>query len=97
MPTYVFANMTWTGTVSSATTILTWGPNNGAMFTLSPDDQNNQKGNYLFPAGFTSIVNPYWLDLYLKGDMLLLFNSKKTFIKGIILLKVSTLSQNSTF
>lgn len=60
MPTYVFINMKWTGTISSTSRIVQWGPNNGAMFTLGPDDENNRNGNNLFPAGFCSIVNPYW-------------------------------------
>jgi hypothetical protein len=60
MPTYVFVNMSWTGTIPNSQPIMNWGPNNGAMFTLGPDDQNNLKGNYLFPAGFVSIVHPYW-------------------------------------
>ena len=60
MPTYLFVIITWAGALSSSSQIMNWGPNNGAMFTLSPDDQNNPKGNYLFPAGFTSIVHPYW-------------------------------------
>ena len=61
MPTYVFANMTWTGSVGNGASIVTWGENNGAMLTLGNDDLNNVKGNYLFPPGFVSIVHPYWL------------------------------------
>ncbi|CAF1388475.1 unnamed protein product [Adineta ricciae] len=60
MPTYVFVNMKWTGTFSDDFSMLKWGPNNGAMFTLGPDDEKNLSGNKLFPAGFCSIVNPYW-------------------------------------
>ncbi|CAF4040020.1 unnamed protein product [Adineta steineri] len=60
MPTYVFVNMKWTGIVPDDSSLLKWGPNNGAMFTLGPDDEQNLKGNKLFPAGFNSIVNPYW-------------------------------------
>ena len=66
MPTYVFVNMQWTGTSSIPPfdSVIRWGPNNGAMFTLGPDDQRNQSlvnaGNYLFPKGFTSILHPYW-------------------------------------
>lgn len=63
MPTYVFVNMKWTGTPSGGS-IMNWGPNNGAMFTLGPDDQVNtavvNAGNHLFPPGITSIVHPYW-------------------------------------
>ena len=60
MPTYVFINMKWTGVISDDFSMLQWGPNNGAMFTLGPDDEKNLDGNTLFPAGFCSIVNPYW-------------------------------------
>ncbi|CAF1388780.1 unnamed protein product [Rotaria magnacalcarata] len=60
MPTYVFVNMKWTGVTSDRSSILKWGPNNGAMFTLGPDDEKNLNGNKLFPVGFCSIVNPYW-------------------------------------
>ena len=60
MPTYVFVNMKWTGTFSDDFSMLKWGPNNGAMFTLGPDYEKNLSGNKLFPAGFCSIVNPYW-------------------------------------
>ncbi|CAF4949646.1 unnamed protein product, partial [Rotaria sp. Silwood1] len=60
MPTYVFVNMKWTGVISDQSSLLQWGPNNGAMFTLGPDDEKNLNGNKLFPAGFCSIVNPYW-------------------------------------
>ncbi|CAF0723862.1 unnamed protein product [Adineta steineri] len=60
MPTYVFINMKWTGVVPDDASLLQWGPNNGAMFTLGPDDENNLNGNKLFPAGFNSIINPYW-------------------------------------
>jgi hypothetical protein len=52
--------MQWTGVISDQSSLLQWGPNNGAMFTLGPDDENNLNGNKLFPAGFCSIVNPYW-------------------------------------
>jgi hypothetical protein len=60
MPTYVFVNMKWTGVTSDQSEMVQWGPNNGAMFTLGPDDEKNLYGNTLFPAGFCSIVNPYW-------------------------------------
>jgi hypothetical protein len=64
MPIYMFKNMKWTGTVADNRQIVMWGENNGAMFTLSPDDEKNQTlvaaGNYLFPPGITSLVNPYW-------------------------------------
>jgi len=60
MPTYVFVNMKWTGVTSDESSILQWGPNNGAMFTLGPDDEKNFNGSKLFPAGYCSIVNPYW-------------------------------------
>ncbi|CAF1453777.1 unnamed protein product [Adineta steineri] len=60
MPTYVFVNMKWTGVVPDDSSLLKWGPNNGAMFTLGPDDEQNLNGNKLFPAGFNSIVNPFW-------------------------------------
>lgn len=60
MPTYVFVNMKWIGTISDDLPIIKWGPNNGAMFTLGPDDETNTQGNKLFPAGFCSIVHPYW-------------------------------------
>ncbi len=60
MPTYVFVNMQWTGTIGESTKILEWSANNGAMFTLSPDDEKNLNGNKLFPAGFCSIIHPYW-------------------------------------
>ncbi len=64
MPTYLFVNMKWTGSIPSDQPIVNWGPNNGAMFTLGPDDIKNQTlvnaGNYLFPPGFVSVVNPYW-------------------------------------
>jgi hypothetical protein len=56
--------MKWTGSIPSDQPIVNWGPNNGAMFTLGPDDIKNQTlvnaGNYLFPPGFVSVVNPYW-------------------------------------
>jgi hypothetical protein len=60
MPTYVFVNMKWTGVTYDQSSLLQWGPNNGAMFTLGPDDEKNLNGNKLFPAGFSSIVNRYW-------------------------------------
>lgn len=60
MPTYVFVNMKWTGSIGGS--IVNWGPNNGAMFTLGPNE-NNADGNYLFPAGFVSVVHPYWYNL----------------------------------
>jgi hypothetical protein len=60
MPTYVFINMQWTGVVPDDYSMLKWGPNNGAMFTLGPDEEKNVDGNRLFPAGFCSIVHPYW-------------------------------------
>lgn len=64
MPTYVLVNMKWTGTIPDTRSIVNWGPNNGAMFTLGPDDQKNSTlvntGNYLFPRGITSIVHPNW-------------------------------------
>jgi len=65
MPTYVFVNMSWTGSLSNTDSVVTWSSasgleNNGAMFTLGNDDLNNSKGNYLFPANFVSIPNPYW-------------------------------------
>ena len=60
MPTYVFVNMKWIGVVSDTSRIVQWGKNNGAMFTLGPGEETNLKGNNLFPAGFCSIVNPYW-------------------------------------
>ena len=52
--------MKWTGVVPDDRSILQWGPNNGAMFTLGPDEEKNINGNQLFPAGFSSIVHPYW-------------------------------------
>jgi hypothetical protein len=58
MATYMFVKMQWTGVISETSKIIQWGDNNGAMFTLGPDESLN--GNYLFPAGFRSIVNPYW-------------------------------------
>ena len=61
MPLYVFVNLQWNGVISDNLRILQWGPNNGAMFTLGPDDEKNLNGNKLFPAGFCSIVHPYWL------------------------------------
>lgn len=60
MPTYVFINMVWTGTISDDAPIIQWGPNHGAMFTLGPDDEQSLTGNKLFPAGYSSIVHPYW-------------------------------------
>ena len=59
MPTYVFINIKWTGTINDGS-IVDWGPNNGAMFTLGPDDETNLSGNYLFPPGFVSVIHPYW-------------------------------------
>ena len=55
MATYMFVNMQWTGTVSESYKIIQWGDNNGAMYTLGPDESLN--GNYLFPAGFRSICS----------------------------------------
>ena len=60
MPTYVFVNMKWNGIISDNSEIVQWGPNNGAMFTLGPDDEQNLNGNKLFPTGFCSIIHPYW-------------------------------------
>ncbi|CAF3008670.1 unnamed protein product [Rotaria sp. Silwood2] len=60
MPTYVFVNMKWTGVISDEFSLLKWGPNNGAMFTLGPDEEQNLTGNKLFPAGFCSIAHSYW-------------------------------------
>jgi len=38
-----------------------WGINNGAMMTLSPPECANADGSAnFFPAGFCSVVNPYW-------------------------------------
>ncbi|CAF1148840.1 unnamed protein product [Rotaria sordida] len=75
MPTYVFVNMKWTGVISDDRPILKWGPNNGAMFTLGPDDEKNFNGNKLFPAGFCSIVNPYWSYLLALDNGASCFNS----------------------
>ena len=53
MPTYLFVNMTWKG--DSPKAIVKWHSgdgrphNNGAMFTLSPED--DLSGNPLFPKG----------------------------------------------
>jgi hypothetical protein len=66
MPTYVFVNMKWTGVISDRQSLIQWGPNNGAMFTLGPDDEQNLNGNKLFPAGFCSIVHPYWYNVSFK-------------------------------
>ena len=61
MPTYLFVNMSWIGEAKKPS--LRWhsnskSTNNGAMFTLAPDDPLN--GNVLFPKGYRSIVHPYW-------------------------------------
>jgi len=38
-----------------------WGTNNGAMMTLSPPECANANGkSNFFPAGFCSVVNPFW-------------------------------------
>jgi len=64
MPTYIFTNMSWIGDVNRAKAIIQWhtgdgrGSNNGAMFTLGPNDLLN--GNPLFPKDFRSIIHPYW-------------------------------------
>ena len=60
MPTYLFVNMSFIGDSQQAS--ITWHSgkqtNNGAMFTLAPDDPLN--GNSLFPQGFRSIIHPLW-------------------------------------
>ncbi len=60
MPTYLFVNMSWIGEAKKPS--ITWHSgkitNNGAMFTLPPDDP--LLGNELFPKGFRSIIHPYW-------------------------------------
>lgn len=76
MPTYLFLNMTWRGENSKA--IVKWHDgefrdhNNGAMFTLGPDDKSI--GNPLFPQGYRSIVHPYW-------TYLLELDNKQTCVK----------------
>jgi hypothetical protein len=62
MPTYVFVNCSFDNmTPTNQKNWIEWGENNGAMFTLGPDDcPLNTKGNPMFPAGYCSIINPYW-------------------------------------
>ena len=77
MPTYLFVNMTWRDE-SKSKAIVKWHDaefrdhNNGAMFTLSPED--NLNGNPLFPKGYRSIIHPYW-------QYLLDIDNKKTCVK----------------
>ena len=67
MPTYVFVNMQWTGVISESTKIVEWSANNGAMFTLGPDDEINLNGNKLFPVGFCSIVHRLYIFFFLSN------------------------------
>lgn len=57
MPTYLFVRPTWQNVTGS--TYVRWGPNNGAMFVLGPDDCANPNG-VMFPAGYCSLANPFW-------------------------------------
>jgi len=60
MPTYVLQNVTMVNPVTTRNWIH-WGTNNGAMMTLSPPECANANGkSNFFPAGFCSVVNPFW-------------------------------------
>jgi len=60
MPTYVLQNVKMINPVTTQPWIH-WGTNNGAMMTLSPPECANTDGkSNFFPAGFCSVVNPFW-------------------------------------